>query len=330
MIKGRHNYLIAIGYLILVLGLLILPWVIELYDLHIIIIAYIYIILALSLNLMVGYVGELPLCQAAFFGIGAYASALLSVKLGIPFWPCLLAAFVISGFVGFLIGFITLRLKGHYFVLISLAFAEIIHILAINLEKFTGGLSGIKSIPSPVLPIPFFGNLIFDSELSFYYLVLIFMLFAIYFMVRLVNSLLGKTFVAIRENNDLAEAVGINIFKYKLTAFIMATAFSGLAGSLYAHYVALISPTILGFDYTMTPLVMVAIGGQGTISGPIIGALIFTALPEYFRIVSKYRLVLLGFVLVVTIVFLPRGITSFLSKIYRILKKRWATDEAIT
>jgi branched-chain amino acid transport system permease protein len=110
----------------------------------------------------------------------------------------------------------------------------------------------------------------------------------------------------------------------------MTTAFSGLAGSLYAHYVSLISPTILGFDYTMTPLVMVAIGGQGTISGPIIGALIFTALPEYFRIVSQYRLVLLGFVLVVTIVFLPRGITSFLSKIYRILKERRATDETIT
>jgi len=318
------NYTKMIGYSLFTLGLIALPWVIDIYQLHIMIIAYIFVILSLSLNLMVGYVGQLPLCQAAFFGIGAYTSALLSVKLAISFWPCIAASFLVSAFVGFLIGFVTLRLAGHFFVLITVSFAEIVHILAKNLEEITGGPTGIKGIPAPTLPVPFLGQLTLDTEQGYYYLVLIFTALTVYLIWRLMRSLVGKNFVAIRENSDLAEAVGINTFRYKLIAFIISMGFSGLAGSLYAHYATLICPTILSFNYTMTPLVMVAIGGQGTILGPIIGALIFTALPEYFRLLAQYRLVILGMVLMVTIVVLPRGIKSILDKVYEKIRKKWS------
>lgn len=324
MMSIKTNYAKIAGGFLLAGGLLVLPWVIDIYQLHLIIIAYIFVILSLSLNLMVGYVGQLPLCQAAFFGIGAYTSAILSVKLGVPFWPCLGASFLVAAFAGFLIGFVTLRLAGHFFVLITISFAEIIHILTKNLEQITGGPTGIKGIPAPILPVPFFGKFELYTEHSYYYLILVFTVLTVYLIWRLMRSLVGKNFIAIRENKDLAEAAGIDTFKYKLMAFIISMGFSGLAGSLYAHYAGLISPIILSFNYTMTPLVMVALGGQGTILGPIIGAFIFTVLPEYFRVLAEYRLVILGLVLMAVIVLLPRGITSVLGMIYEKIREKWS------
>jgi len=312
-----------LSYFGLFFFLLLVPFLpIGNYQLHIIIMGCIYAVMVLSLNLITGYVGELSLGNAAFFGVGAFSAALLTLKVGLSFWVGFLAAGIIAGIFGFLIGYVTLRLRGAYFVIVTLAFAEILRLIDTNWVSLTNGPMGLSNIPLPEIHIPYLLNITFSSKIHFYYLSLGLLLLTVYTVYRLVNSRIGRAWVSIRENEDLAESIGIDAFKYALLAFVIGAIFTGLGGSIYAHYMSFIGPEVFAFPITINMLIMLIMGGKGTIIGPIIGAFIFTALPEYLRVAGLYRLSIFGIILILAVVFLPQGIAYIPRQIVSFVKER--------
>ncbi len=293
-----------------VLAALGAPWILTgKYHGHLLVLAGLFVLMALGLDLVLGYIGELSLGHAAFFGIGAYATALLTRSFGVPFPVDLVLACLGTGIFGFLIGFASLRLKGPYFAIVTFGFAEILRLVVLNWISVTRGPMGLPDIPAASL----FG-FTFNSERRYYYLVLVLAGLAILVTRRLLASTLGQAFLAIRENEELATAVGIHTFRCKVVAFGIGMMFTGAAGSVYARYVHFVDPTALGFFYTYTVVAMVIVGGQGSIRGTIIGALLFTLLPEYLRVTETYRLPAFGVLIIVATVFLPEGINGLLAR----------------
>jgi branched-chain amino acid transport system permease protein len=280
------------------------------YQTHLLVLAGIYILLASGLNLITGYVGQLSLTHGAFLGIGAYTTALLNMHFGTPFIVNFFASAFVACFIAYLFGFVTLTVRGSAFIIMTVAFLHILHLLALNLVKFTQGQMGIGNIDKAQL----FG-MEFTSRLSYYYLVVVVSGIVIYIIYKLVHSRFGRAWVSIRENEDLAKSIGINVFKSANLAFILGAFFGGLGGSLYAHYITFISPDLFVFAITTQLLVMLIMGGKGTVMGPVIGAIIFTLLPEYLRIVEEWRLPIFGIILIVAIIFLPNGIIKLPSQL---------------
>jgi branched-chain amino acid transport system permease protein len=272
------------------------------YHRHVLVLAGLFILMALGFDLVLGYLGELSLGHAAFFGIGAYSTALLTRNFGVPFPVDLLMAALVTGVFGFLIGAPSLRLKGPYFAIVTFGFAEILRLVVLNWTSVTRGPMGLPDVPHPEL-----GPFSIDSELDYYYLVLVLIALAIFVTRRLLDSPVGHAFLAIRENEELAAATGVPTFRFKLIAFVTGMMFTGAAGSVYARYVHFVDPTALSFYYTVTVVSMVIVGGQGSIVGTVLGALVFTLLPEYLRVAERARLVIFGAFLMVAIVFLPEG-----------------------
>jgi branched-chain amino acid transport system permease protein len=288
------------------LALLTAPaWLASPYHLHVLIMAGIFAILASSLNLLLGYTGQLSLGHAAFFGIGAYASALLTLKSGWSFWLALPCAGIAAGLAGWAIGRLALKLRGAYFVLVTISFAGVVSLVSINWMDLTNGPLGLPGVPAPEL-----GPWSFRTKRAFYYLVLAAAGLAYLVCRRLVRSRIGRAFVALRENEALAESVGIDGTRYLVLAAVVSAALAGVAGSLYAHYTRFVSPEVFLFSYTVTMVIMVVAGGQGTLMGPIVGALLFTALPEALReaLSWQWQMLAYGVVLIVLVFFLPRGI----------------------
>lgn len=277
------------------------------YHRHVLVLAGLFILMALGFDLVLGYIGELSLGHAAFFGIGAYTTALLTRHFDVPFPVDLLLAGLFTGVAGVVIGAPSLRLKGPYFAIVTFGFAEILHLVALNWTSVTRGPMGLPDIPHPQL-----GPFAITSELGYYYTILLLIGVAILVTRRLVESTVGHALLAIRENDELASATGISTFRFKLLAFVIGMIFTGAAGSLYARYVHFVDPTALSFYYTVTVVSMVIVGGQGSIAGTILGALIFTLLPEYLRVVEGARLVIFGALLMAAIVFMPEGLRGLL------------------
>ena len=291
---------------LLALALVTVPaWLVSPYHLHVLIMAGIFTILALSLNLLLGYTGQLSLGHAAFFGIGAYTSALLTLKLEWSFWlglPCAAAA---AGLAGWAIGRLALKLRGAYFVLVTISFAGVISLVSINWMELTNGPLGLPGVPAPEL-----GPWTLRTKQAYYYLVLAAAALSYLVCHRLVRSRIGRALVALRENEPLAESVGIDATRYLVLAAVISAALAGVAGSLYAHYTRFVSPEVFMFTYTVTMVIMVVAGGQGTLIGPVIGALLFTALPEALReaVAWQWQMLAYGVILVALVFFLPRGI----------------------
>lgn len=303
-----------LGNLFILAGLIYLPWTIKNpYFLHIIIISGIFVLLASSLNLITGYTGRLNLGHAAFYGIGAYSSTLLAMRLGISFWFSMPLAGLITVFFGILIGIPCLKLKGSYLAITTLAFGEITRLAMMNLVTLTNGPLGIRGIPGP--SAIFFRNslfLSFESKISYYYLLLALCLVCLLVIHRLLNSQIGKTFMAIREDEVRAGTVGIDTTQIKIMNFALGAFFAGIAGSFYAHYVRFISPDTFTLNETFTILTMVVVGGLGTFYGPIVGGVIFTFLPEFLRAIAQYRMMIYGLMMSVAIIFMPEGIIGIL------------------
>lgn len=291
------------------------------YHRHLLILFALFATLALSLDIILGYSGQFTLGHSAFFGIGAYASALLAVHFNLSFWITLPLAGLFSGFIGFLIGFPSFRLKGPYFAIVTLCFSEIIYLIAMNWISLTKGPMGITKIPPPVIDIPFFSSFELNTELSYYYVVLGLMIFSIFITKKLINCRTGRAFLAIRENETLALSIGVNVYYFKIFAFGLGTMLAGMAGSAYAHYMRVITPEVFGWYYMGNAIVMVMVGGVGSISGAILGSFIFTILPESLRIVEDLRLILFGGILLLCIIYLPegisRGLENFMFKIFK-------------
>jgi branched-chain amino acid transport system permease protein len=250
----------------------------------------VYALLALSIWLTLAC-GLLSLANVAFMGIGAYVSALLSLQAGWPFGAVLLAAALAPALVALVIGMPTLRLSGVYLAMATLAFGEVVRIIVLNLE-ITGGPEGLNGIP---------------QSTRGWHIVLILGL-AIYGLARLRRSRVGRAFEAIREDEVAASLMGIDVARHKLFAFVLGAAIAGVAGGLNAHYTFFISPREYGFENAVDVLTMVVLGGIGGLAGPMLGAAILTLLPELLRFLHEFRGIFNGIVLVLVVLFLPKGI----------------------
>ena len=297
--------------ILLVIGLaLAIPFfVTSRFYLHIFIMCFIWSMAAASMNLIMGYTGQVNLAHGAFFGIGAYAAGLLILKVGLNFWPALILSCALTVVVGFFIGLLALRTKGSYFAIGTMCFNVIVTVIIDSWEELTEGARGLLGIPRPdPIPLPFGGQISFDSMTSNYYLVFVFLLLTIFVISRIVNSMMGRSFMAIRVHEDLAESIGIDAMRTKLLSFLISTFFAGLAGVLYASYIGFLNPEISDYHVTFEFLIFCMIGGLGTLGGPIVGAFLLTVISELLHGVAVPRLVAYGFLLVVIIIFLPGGI----------------------
>ncbi len=297
--KTIKEYIVnGIGILALYLILmgLMSAGIIDRYQQGIIMIIGINIILAVSLNLTTGFLGQLALGHAGFMGIGAYAAAIASMNMNLASdTGQLLIAIVIGGFVaaifGIIIGIPALRLKGDYLAIITLGFGEMIRVIVTNLE-ITGGAKGLNGIP--VL-----------TNFSHVYWITVVTIVILYTLVR---SRHGRSIISIRENEIAANAVGVPAAFYKVFAFVLSAFFAGVAGGLYAHYMSILSPGKFGFMYSIEILVIVVLGGMGSITGSIIAAIVLTLLPELLRGFATYRLLIYAVLLIIMMLFKPSGL----------------------
>ncbi|WP_423458920.1 branched-chain amino acid ABC transporter permease [Ottowia sp. VDI28] len=278
------------------------------YVLHIAIMVLFYAVLASSLNLVVGYVGEFSLGHTAFLGTGAYTAAILSTQYGWPMWATMPVAGLLAALVGVVIGGVTLRLQGPFFVIVTLSFAEVLRLVADNWIGLTNGPMGIAGIAQPAL-LGDAGNL---GAKQFYYAVAwVLLAITLYLSFRFVHSNAGRAAVAVRENRYVAQSIGIRPLSYSMLALVLGALLSGMAGGFYAHYISFVGPEVFRFAFMVSMIIMVLIGGKGTLVGPLIGALLVTFLEEYLREAKELRLSIFGLAVIAIVLFLPRGLMGF-------------------
>ena len=307
----NSKYKPMVGVAALVIAALALPKLITVpYFMHLVILGLIWVILAQGQNLIQGFVGYVSIAQAGFMGIGAYFSTLLSVKLGWSVWTCLAVAPIFTALVSVVVGYPSLRVKGHYFAIVTLAYNMVIFTILMTFSSLTGGEAGISDVPRPT-ELNLLGNVInFEGRSNVYYygLVMLAAMLATWLCALILRSRVGRVLVAIRQNETLADSVGVSTWRYKLLAFVVSAGLAGLAGALYAHYIGFLNPEPFGVDQSLNAILAVILGGSGTLTGPVIGAFAVVFLPEYLRIADSYRLVTYGLILVVATIFLPRGL----------------------
>lgn len=263
-----------------------------------------YILLAVGLNIVVGHAGLLDLGFVAFFAIGAYTWASIGTSYGWSYWPTVVLGIFLASISGVILGAPTLRLRGDYLAIVTLGFGEIVRITANNTDAI-GGARGITNVPHPE---PIFGVEFFLDPAPYYYLMLFAIVLVITFSVRLNKSRVGRAWAAIREDEDAAELMGVPTFKFKLLAFAIGAMIGGFAGTIYASKAVFIEPNNFPFILSATILAAVVLGGSGNLPGVIIGAFVIAWLPERFRFLSEYRILIFGFVLVLMMALRPEGL----------------------
>lgn len=291
-------------------------------------------IAVLGINIISGYTGQLHLGQAAFMGLGAYSSALIVIRLNIPFWFSLPLGIIISALFGVLLGIPALKLKGGpYLALVTQTFGEIVFLIFLNLESLTGGPFGLSGIRPPRI-----GSFEFTGIQSYFILCIVFLVISFIICYQIVNSRFGRAFISIRESEAASQSIAINTTKYKILAFSIAAAFGGVAGALYGPFMGYISPDQFRWVSSLSLISMAIVGGLGNITGGVIGAYVVTFLPELLRVAEEYRLILYGLLLIFTLAFLPNGLISlfemnpkqiillFKERIKRLLNKTKQTE----
>jgi branched-chain amino acid transport system permease protein len=280
------------------------------YFLHLYIIIIIYILLSLGLNLLIGYTGLVSLCHAAFFGLGAYTSTLLMMKVGLPFIVALPSCILITALFSLLLSLPSIKLRGDFFVLTTFAFQIIFYDIIYNWSSLTGGSIGIMGIPRP----SFWGMEIIKIH-HYVLLATVFCLIAIALFQLIVKSPFGRILEGIREDEIAMIALGKNVTQYKILVFTIGTGFAAAAGSLYAHYVIYIDPSGFTLDESIYILCIVIIGGMGSLSGSIVGALLLILIPEILRVINlpnelaaNLRAIIFGILLVTFVFIRPKGI----------------------
>lgn len=291
-ILSQKHHKVMIG--ILLAAMLVFPLMgFSQYVYRIAVVSVLYAILAMSLNLIAGVAGQISLGHIAFYGIGAYTSALLCVNFDVSVWVGILAAFVVSMLFGLLIAIPTLKLSGGYLAILTMSFAEIIRLILLNWTSVTRGPMGILNIPKPSL----FGYTIKSSG-AFLYLVLAVAIIVYIGLHNLIHSRFGRNLQALRDDEISSESMGINVYRYKVIAFVISTGVAGVAGALFASYMEFIDPSSFISDESTVILSMVVLGGMGNMNGSIIAAALLTILPEALRSFSDYRMLVYGVVLV--------------------------------
>lgn len=321
MILSNSNVMLTRFFYLCVAALAVaMPFIVtSKYLLHVIIMCYISAIAIYGLNLIVGYTGQLSLAHAGFYGIGAYTTGLLTLKLKMSFWLALPLALGFTCLTGLVVGLISLRLKSHYFTIFTLCVGVIINLIIEHWESLTEGVRGLIGIPAPdPIPLPGGGKIFFTGIIPQYYLVLLCLAFTIFAMSRIANSLVGRTFTAIRNSEELASTIGINVFANKLIAFVTSTFFAGLAGALFSGYIRFLGPPMSHPNITFDFLLALLIGGQATLMGPMVGALMVTTVTESLQFMQSYRMVIFGPFLIIAVMFFPGGLVGA----YYTLKKK--------
>ena len=282
------------------------------YHLMVLNVAALNIIVIIGLNLLMGYAGQISLGHAAFFGLGAYLSAICTTTYGFPLWPTMVMAMIITGMVAYAIGIPTLKLEGHYLVMATLGFNVIIYIVMIQLDSVTGGPSGFAGIPRLKI-----GEFAFDSDRKIYYLLWVVSIGILLLSLNLIHSRVGRAMAALSHNEIAARCAGIDTQTYKVKIFVISAALGSLAGSFYAHYLTFISPGTFSIFYSIQVVTMVLVGGIGSLWGSVFGAVLLTILPETLHAVKEYNVLIYGLILMVVLIFFPQGLFPGIADAFR-------------
>jgi len=307
-----------IPLIIFAILMIIVPVFASGYILFVAVLALLYASLAASYDLLFGYTGQLSFCHGAFYGIGAYTAAILTVRFGFTFWEALIPTCLLVGVLATIIGYPALRLRGAYFAVTTFFLAHFIYLILLNEVELTGGPLGFRGI-NPPEPIGFIS---FDSLSTYYYLVVVFFIIVVLFLYTLVNSNLGLILISIREDEVLAESMGINTAVYKLLAFVIGAVIAGLAGAFFAHFFRLLHPTTFSWLLSEMVVIITLVGGAGTLIGPIFGAGIVTFLLEFLRFAPELRYVGWAAALIVILIFEPKGLIGLLERVRAQIKKK--------
>jgi branched-chain amino acid transport system permease protein len=288
--------------------------------LTILIFAFILGILAISFNLIFGFTGQLSLFHAAAFGLSAYATYLSMTHWGLSFWLGMVAGVVFVTLISIVIGAICFRFKLRelYFAIVTLAFSELARLVILNWNSFTNGSLGINFTLTPNLWLPGRGVIPVAGTLMWYYLSLAAVMLAVVLYSRIVHSWMGRCFASIRLNDELADTLGINVFRYKLISFVAGNAGAAVAGSLYSFYISYIDPGYFSIDQSLAIIAMALLGGREFVAAPLVGALVLTALPHVIEVNAEARLLIYGLILILTILLMPRGIVGVLARQRRV------------
>lgn len=313
----RSKHVAGVASALLLVGAILFPLIVDNpYFVSVLITAYVTAIAVYGLDVLLGYTGQLSLAHGGFFGIGGYATGSLTAQFGISFWLALPAAVALTCVLGYVIGVAALRTRGDYFAIFTLAVGVMIVIIIERWESVTGGTDGLIGIP----PASAIGPIHFDSLTAQYYLVLFFLLLTIYVVWSLVNSLVGRTFLAVRNSEELAQAVGIDAGRTHQLSFVISAALAGLGGSLYAVFLGYIGPAMGNVQMTFMMLVYLMIGGVASLAGPLLGTLLVTGLMQALQAFAQYQMMVLGPILVVVIIFVPDGLAGQGKRLFQ----RWA------
>lgn len=298
---SSRNLIIAA---IVIVVLIAIPQTMSSYITYVVALAMLYAILTASFDLMAGYTGPLSFSHAAFYGIGAYASALLTLKVGMSFWLAFPISVVGVFIFSVIVGYPALKLRGHYFAVTTFFFGHFVYLVLLNSRGLTNGPLGLGGIKPPD---DVFG-ISFASMNANYYLIMFFSVIIVSFLLVLVKSGIGRYLIAIRENEDLAEAIGINTTFYKVLAFGISGGLAGMAGSLFAHFFKLLHPSTFAWMTSEMVVIMALVGGSGTIIGPIIGAGVVTFILEFMRFAPEWRFIIWSVMLIVVLLIEPKGL----------------------
>lgn len=305
----RQTVLRWLRLALIILFVAALPFIVGSFLSHVLFLVGLYILMGLGLNIVVGFAGLLDLGYVAFFAFGAYTMGVLTSTTslgvsGLNFWLALPICVVVAVFFGILLGFPVLRMRGDYLAITTLGFGEIIRILAVSdwLKGSFGGAQGVLGIPSPTL-----GPIEFNTPQAMYYVVIAGALLAAFITIRLRDSRLGRQWMAMREDEDVAEAMGINLVTTKLMAFAIGAGFSGLSGAIFASRVGNIFPNSFGLLISVNVLSIIIVGGMGSIPGVVVGSFILVGMPELLREFAEYRLLMYGILLIVMMLTRPEG-----------------------
>ena len=297
----------GVGLSLLFLAAVLFPLVVDNpYLVSVAVTAFVTAIAVYGLDVLLGYTGQLSLAHAGFFGIGGYTAGILMADHGVSFWLALPAAIALTSALGYLIGLAALRTREDYFAIFTLAVGVMIVIVIERWEGLTGGTDGLIGIPPPSS----IGPLSFDSLNAQYYLVLFFLILTIYVVWSLVQSLVGREFLAVRNSEELARAVGIDAGRTHQISFVISAALAGLGGVLYAVFLGYIGPAMGGVQMTFMMLVYLLVGGVASLSGPLVGTLLVMGLMQFLQAFQQYQMMVLGPILVIVVIFFPNGLAG--------------------
>jgi branched-chain amino acid transport system permease protein len=283
----------------------------------------IYSMITISLSLLMGYAGQISLGHAAFFGIGAYASGLLTTRAGFSPWIALIFAMAITGIFAFVVGIPVLKLRGHYLAMATLGFGEIVYIFFNSAVDLTGGPSGFGQIPR----LSIFG-FVLKRDVHFYYLVWTTVVILMVLALNVIHSRVGRALRSIHGSETAANAMGVNTSSYKMQVFVASAMVASLAGTYYAHYVTFVSPTTFDANMSILLVTMVVVGGMSNVWGALLGAVLLGTLPEYLRTFGDYDIVIYGGVMLVIMMFAPEGLAGSIGQLKRRFSQRFAGQSA--